>query len=171
MKHIITLLFFSLFVSCIGRGVNCAKEDRGALDSTIDLRCQNIKREARKHGVKIRVCYEGPLTVGLHKTAKHPDPKACKNLIKEAYQKCKVLPYDPNNEPRVPKCEKIYAIAEKTGKDIGICYNGPLVFGLDKEAKHPDPEKCNTLWFTARKQCHSLPASKSLPENNALVCF
>ena len=64
---------------------------------TADRRCLDLKSEARKRGEKAGVCYVGPLTVGLDKEAKHPDPEACRALGLEAQKKCDALPPDPDS--------------------------------------------------------------------------
>ncbi len=64
---------------------------------TTDIRCLNLKSEAHNKGKKAGVCYDGPLTVGLDKEAKDPDPEACKALTIEAEKKCDALPPDPDS--------------------------------------------------------------------------
>ena len=98
MKHITTLIFLFLLLSCIGRpNPNCREPDpNDHLESkTIDVRCDKIRDEAYKKGTDTGVCYRGPLTKGLDPEAKDPDPVACKALYIEANKKCDALPFDP----------------------------------------------------------------------------
>ena len=91
MKYgIILICFFSLFlISCKTKCVRSSKTD--------DIRCLDLKREARKIGEKAGVCYDGPLTVGQYTEVQHPDPEACQALGDEAQKKCDALPYDPDS--------------------------------------------------------------------------
>ena len=91
MKYgIILICFFSLFlISCKTR---CDRSFK-----TADRRCLDLKREATKKGKKAGICYDGPLTIGLDKEAKHPDPEACSDLYKDAQKQCDALPPDPDS--------------------------------------------------------------------------
>ena len=116
-------------------------------------------------------------------------PEKCKAYWAEAGKECIALPYDESREclgctdmytngkpvgvdfTKVAQCKKIYA--ETKAKGTGVCYSGPLTFGLDEEAKHPNPEKCKNLWLTARKKCRDLPTVNIEPTiiDGKLVCL
>ncbi len=55
------------------------------------------------------------------------------------------------------RCIKIRYKAIDKGQETGVCYDGPLVRGIDKGADHPDPEACKALLAEAQKKCDALP--------------
>ena len=61
------------------------------------------------------------------------------------------------------RCLKIRLEAGKKGKETGVCYDGPLIKGIDEGAIDPDPEKCKALLDEAQKKCDALP-----PDPNSL---
>ena len=97
---------------------------------TADRRCLDLKSEARKRGEKAGVCYVGPLTVGLDKEAKHPDPEACRALGLEAQKKCDALPPDPNSL-KTFSGTRVYK-----GKELVSVNGEPVSKGL------PDCDEC-----------------------------
>ena len=57
------------------------------------------------------------------------------------------------------RCQKLRTEAIKKGKELGVCYDGPLTQGIDIKAKDADPDHiaCKALLNKAQKKCDALP--------------
>ena len=55
------------------------------------------------------------------------------------------------------RCQKFKDEASRKGKAAGACYEGPLMKGIDEEAKDPLPEACATFYKEALAKCDALP--------------
>ena len=95
MKHIITLIFLFLLLSCKEQSLaRCEYGESGAnLSVSIDLRCEKLLDEAYDKAVKDGFCYkfkEGEVIYS--ENVVHPDPEKCNALWDEAKKKCYALP-------------------------------------------------------------------------------
>ena len=57
------------------------------------------------------------------------------------------------------RCDKLITEAGNKGREMGVCYDGPLTIGRDieREEAHPDYEACMDLMKEADKKCQALP--------------
>ena len=119
MKKVILLSFVLLFVGACKKRICISPVSKSVI---IDERCLKLQDEAMKKGLKLGVCYDGPLLVGvdIKQEEAHPDYKACRALFDEARKKCDALPPDPDSE---------FKTSETTifNKDGDVFIDGELV--------------------------------------------